>query len=242
METIGITPANHLLDQIEAGRMWAYFHKDWLLQIRGLIRSQLPVEFSVFVESEAVLIAPTDHDLITPVAPDLAVVLASTAEMQVQDFGHPTAAVVDVEEACELIHQYRLVIRRVPDNQVVAAAELLSPTNKGVFGELEKTKYLRKRDQYLDAGVNLLEIDALRKGDRLLPPMTARLADYDRNVWSVCHDSDRRRYRGWGWNGLDPLPTVTWAIEPSRHVIVDLAEAFRQACEFNPWERLVKPS
>ncbi|MCX7423217.1 MAG: DUF4058 family protein [Planctomycetia bacterium] len=141
-----------------------------------------------------------------------------------------------------MIHQYRLVIRRIPDNQVDAAAELLSPPSNGLLEKLEKAKYLRKRDQYLDAGVNLLEIDALRASDRLLPPMTARLADYDRNAWSVCHDADRRRYRGWGWNGADPLPTVTWSIEPSRQVIVDLAEAFRQACEFNPWERLVSAS
>ena len=134
------------------------------------------------------------------------------------------------------------MIRRIPDNQVDAAAELLSPPSNGLLEKLEKAKYLGKRDQYLDAGVNLLEIDALRASDRLLPPMTARLADYDRNAWSVCHDADRRRYRGWGWNGADPLPTVTWSIEPSRQVIVDLAEAFRQACEFNPWERLVSAS
>ena len=232
-------PANQLLERIEAGRLWAYFHKDWLLQIRGLIRPQLPAEFSVFVESEAVLIAPSDSERLTPVAPDLAVARSEPVLTTMRSFGQPTTAVVEVDEPCELFHQYRLVIRRVPDNQVVAAAELLSPTNKGVFGDLEKSKYLRKREHYLDAGVNLLEIDALQRGDRLVPHATQRLAEYDRNAWSVCHDADRRRYRGWGWNNSDSLPTVTWPIEPSRQVIVDLSEAFRQACEFNPWERLV---
>lgn len=234
-----MNPANQLLERIEAGRLLAYFHKDWLLQIRGLIRPQLPAEFSIFVESEAVLIAPSDNEHLTPVAPDLAVARSEPVLTTMSSFGQPTTAVVEVDEPCELFHQYRLVIRRVPDNQVVAAAELLSPTNKGVFGELEKSKYLRKREQYLDAGVNLLEIDALQRGDRLVPHATERLAQYDRNAWSVCHDTDRRRYRGWGWNNSDPLPTVTWSIEPTRQVIVDLSEAFRQACEFNPWERLV---
>lgn len=234
-----MNPANQLLERIESSRMWAYFHKDWLLQIRGLIRPQLPAEFSVFVESEAVLIAPSDNDRLAQVAPDLAVARSEPVLTTTSTFGKPTTAVIEVDEPCELFHQYRLIIRRVPDNQVVAAAELLSPTNKGTFGELEKNKYLRKREQYLDAGVNLLEIDALRGGDRLLPRAAERLAEYDRNAWSVWHDADRRRYRGWGWNEADPLPTVTWPIEPSRQVIVDLAEAFRQACEFNPWERLV---
>ena len=234
-----MTFANQLLERIEAGRLWAFFHKDWLLQIRGLIRPQLPPEFSVFVESEAVLISPVNSDRLTPIEPDLAIARSAVISETLTDFGRPTTAVIEVEETCELFQQYRLVIRRVPDNQVVAAAELLSPTNKDVFGELEKSKYLRKRDQYLDAGVNLLEIDALRGGDRLLPRATARLAEYDRNAWSVCHDAERRRYRGWGWNSADPLPTVIWPIEPARQVIVDLAEACRQACEFNPWERLV---
>ena len=231
--------ANQLLDQIESARMWAYFHKDWLLQIRTLIREQLPQEFSIFVESEAVLISPSNGGAI-PIGPDLAiarpdhVVNQTAAALPVA-----TAAVLEVEETYELIQQYRLLIRRSPENRVVAAAEILSPTNKGIFGELEREKFLRKRTLYLEAGINLLEIDALRQGDCPLPPSVRRLADYDRNAWSVCHDLDRRRFRGWGWNAADSLPTLSWPIEPSRQVIVDLAAAFRQACEFNPWEQLV---
>lgn len=93
--------------------------------------------------------------------------------------------------------------------------------------------------EYLETGINLLEIDALLQGSRLLPPAASRLAEYDRNAWSVCHEGDRRRFRGWGWNHSDPLPTLSWQIEPSRQVIINLDEAFRQACEFNPWEQLV---
>lgn len=43
---------NSLLLKIEAGRLWAYFHKDWLLSMRDLLRPQLPPQFFVFVESE----------------------------------------------------------------------------------------------------------------------------------------------------------------------------------------------
>lgn len=232
--------ANQLLDRIESARMWAYFHKDWLLQIRTLIREQLPQEFSIFVESEAVLISPSSGGAI-PIGPDLAITrpddIVSPASVA---SSVATAAVLEVEETYELIQQYSLLIRRSPTNRVVAAAEILSPTNKGFFGELEREKFLRKRTLYLEAGVNLLEIDALRQGDCPLPSAVERLADYERNAWSVCHDSDRRRFRGWGWNNVDALPTLSWPIEPSRQVIVDLAAAFRQACEFNPWEQLVE--
>ena len=231
-------PANQLLERIEDQRMWAYFHKDWLLQIRSLIRVQLPSEFSIFVESEAVLISP-NRGIVATVGPDLAVARPDRAASELACSNTATATVLDVEEAYELIQQYSLLIRRSPDNRLVAAAELLSPTNKGVFGELEKEKYLRKQAVYLETGINLLEIDALRQGHRLMPPAAARLSEYDRNAWSVCHDADRRRFRGWGWNSTDPLPKLSWQIEPSRQVIINLAEAFQQACEFNPWEQLV---
>ncbi len=234
-----MSSANELLDRIEATRLWAYFHKDWLLQMRILIRSQLPSEFSIFVESEAVLISPVDGSGLSAVAPDLAVVRPEAKTIASSAVPAATATVVEVEETCELFQQYSLLIRRAPENRVIAAAELLSPTNKGVHGELEKEKYLRKRLLYLEAGINLLEIDALCGGSRLLPHAVERLADFERNAWSVCHDVDRRRYRGWGWNAADPLPTLSWPIEPTRQVIVNLDEAFRQACEFNPWERLV---
>ena len=232
--------ANQLLDRIESARMWAYFHKDWLLQIRTLIREQLPQEFSIFVESEAVLISPS-YGGATPIGPDLAIARPDIVASQPSAAPSiATAAVLEVEESYELIQQYSLLIRHSPTNRVVAAAEILSPTNKGIFGELEREKFLRKRALYLEAGINLLEIDALRQGDCPLPTAVERLADYQRNAWSVCHDSDRRRYRGWGWNDADALPTLSWPIEPSRQVIVDLAAAFRQACEFNPWEQLVE--
>jgi hypothetical protein len=233
-------PANQLLGRIEAARMWGYFHKDWLVAMRGLIRAQLPSDFSIFVESEAVLISPTDGTGLVPVGPDIAVARpADVGSCSSNITTSATAAVVDVEESCELFQQYSLLIRRAPDNRVVAAAELLSPTNKEVFGPFEREKYLRKRKLYLDAGINVMEIAALVTGERLLPLATRRLADFDRNAWSVCHDGDRRRYRGWGWNTTDPLPTLSWPIEPARQVIVSLDEAFRQACAFNAWERLV---
>ena len=122
-----MNPSNQLLERIEAGRLWAYFHKDWLLQIRGLIRPQLPAEFSVFVESEAVLIAPSDNDRLTPVAPDLAVARSEPVRTTMSSFGQPTMAVVEVDEPCELFHQCRLVIRRVPDNRDSNAPRELPP-------------------------------------------------------------------------------------------------------------------
>jgi hypothetical protein len=63
-------------------------------------------------------------------------------------------------------------IRDTERHHLVAAIEILSPTNKRGEGRRE---YLRRRDRFLDSDVHLLEIDLLRKGRRVpmeeeLPP------------------------------------------------------------------------
>ena len=61
-------------------------------------------------------------------------------------------------------------IRDVEHHHLVAAIEILSPTNKRREGRRE---YLRRRDRFLDSDVHLLEIDLLRKGRRV--PMEEKL-------------------------------------------------------------------
>lgn len=229
-----------LLTRIERKRLWAYFHKDWLLQIRELLRPQLPRELAIFVESEAVVIAPDSAGPTASLSPDVAIARPGHETFAARSAEQVSAMVLEVDEEIELYESYSLVIRRAPDNRVVAAAEILSPTNKGVFGTLDKEKYLRKREAYFDAGINLLEIDALLEGDRLLPPALERLRSFDRTAWTVCHTAGRRHFRSWGWSATEPLPRVEWEVEPGLSTLVDLALSCQRACEFNPWETLAE--
>jgi len=237
-----VTEIALLLTRIERKRLWAYFYKDWLLQVRELLRPQLPRELAIFVESETVLIAPGAKEAYAAFAPDLSVAGPEQGpEKSVWPNGLPqraSATVLEVEEEIEQFEQYSLLIRRAPENRIVAAAEILSPTNKGVFGLLDKEKYLRKRDAYFEAGINLLEIDALAEGDRLLPPALDQLRSFDRTAWTVSHAAGRRRFRSWGWSSTEPLAQVEWEIAPGHSTLVDLALSCRLACEFNPWESL----
>jgi hypothetical protein len=229
------------LSKIEAAGLWAYFHKDWLLQMRVLLRPQLPPEYFVFVESEAILVAPDPAQVPKPVLPDVAFARPDRdrAMEPSRQSDHGTAALIELDEPCELLNQYTLLIRRAPENRVVAALELLSPSNKGVGNRFDREKYLRKRTAFLESGVNLLEIDALREGDRVLPTSLGSLAGYERLAWTAFHYDGQRRLRGWGWNQQDPLPAIPWAVEESVEVLVDLPQGIDDACQFNRWPSLV---
>jgi hypothetical protein len=203
--------------------------------------TSLPQDYSIVVESETILVAPAAVRSTGPTAisPDIAVARQPQPSAgSVSSRLESTAAMLEVVEEIEHFTQYSLVVRRSPENQVVAAAEVLSPTNKGVHGWLDKEKYLKKRDTYLAAGVNLLEIDALVEGDRVLPARLEKLGVFERNAWTVLQRASNRRYRGLGWNSDDPLPVVAWPIEENLVVPLALGLAVQQACQFNPWERL----
>ena len=233
---------NELLWRIEYARMWAYFHKDWLLSIRSALRPQLPSEYHLFVESEAILISPTDGDVAGALLPDLALSRSDVPNHAARTHRHAkgTAAVVEVDEPCEIDTKYSLLIRRAPENQVVAVLEILSPSNKGLGNRFDEEKHLRKRRSLLEAGVQLMEIDALVQGHRDLPnPLMARLFEFKRVAWAASHFDGRRQYRGWGWNEADSLPVIPWFVDDRVEVCVDLSESLRQAVEFNRWSKLV---
>lgn len=230
---------NALLARIESSQLWAYFHKDWLLQIRSQIRPQLPRAYSIFVESEAILVAPAAGEPAMSVQPDISVARPEGLTDHSAAAAAGAAAVVEVEEPCELVTSYTLLIRRAPENRLVAVAELPSPSNKVVHGVWDRDSFLRKRHQYLESGVNLLEIDALTGGERMFPQSLASLSQFSRCAWSAFHDNGRRRWRGWGWNDIDPPPSIAWRVEGNLSVSVDLGETIRQAAQFNPWESLV---
>lgn len=229
-----------LLTRVEQKQLWASFHKDWLLQIREQLRPQLPFEFGIFIESESVLISPGGTTSVATFSPDISVTRPES-EMSPQRDGleRVSATVLEVREEIETFEQYSLQIRRVPENRVVAAAELISPTNKGTFGRLDREKYLRKREGYLDSGINLMEIDVLRVGERLLRAALEQLHRFDRTAWTVVHSDGSRHYRSWGWSESETLPRLEWEIEAGFSTVVDLELTCQRVCEFNPWETMV---
>ena len=99
-------------------------------------------------------------------------------------------------------------IRDVKDRKLVAAIELLSPSNK----ELGSTRnqYLAKRNSYFKSGVHLVEIDLLRGGPRMpLAPRPAK--DY---CVVVSRAQDRPEVDVWSIGLREPLPVIPIPLRP----------------------------
>jgi hypothetical protein len=152
------------------------------------------------------------------------------------------AAVIEYDEHSELYNKYSLTIRRSPENVIVAAVEILSPSNKGIGNRLDRGKYLLKRDSYLEAGISFLEIDGLIEGESVVPHSIRKATAFDRHVWTCFHDDGVRRLRAYGWNSDQNIPAIPWRVERELSVVVDLGVAAAAAFEFNHWQSFVARS
>lgn len=89
-------------------------------------------------------------------------------------------------------------------HRVVTVVEVLSPTNK--YAGIDRESYLLKRNEYFATGVNVIEIDLLRAGQRMpwgdTPPPER---DY---YVMVCRASEFPRAGIWALSVRDPLPTI----------------------------------
>jgi hypothetical protein len=93
-------------------------------------------------------------------------------------------------------------VRDTERRHLVAAIEILSPTNKRKEGRRE---YLRRRERFLDSDVHLLEIDLLRKGLRV--PMEQELPPAPYFVF-LSRADERPLTEVWPISLDQPLPTV----------------------------------
>ncbi len=122
--------------------------------------------------------------------------------------------------------------------RVVTAIEVLSPSNK-LPGRARRAYTAKQRD-YLSAGVNLLEIDLVRKGGWVFSMDEALLPARSRAAYMVCvfratNPGERALYR---LPLREPLPRIAVPLRPCDHdVVLDLQAVFNQAYERGRYER-----
>ena len=122
----------------------------------------------------------------------------------------------------------------MPDEHLVTAIEVLSPTNKGSSG---LTEYLEKRHRLRKQGVNLVEIDLLIAGHRLPMAKPLRLGHF---FTIICRASNNEFGDVYAWSMQHPLPKIPIPLEdPDPDVFLDLAEVFALAYQRGRYSPLI---
>jgi hypothetical protein len=212
------------MDPYLEGSLWMSVHTQmsaviaW--QLAPLVRPKylvLPTERFVLEDPDSVSIT-TSGSIIPDVgmatrqvasrAPDEAMATTATAPLRMTTVMPARIPHVTIE------------IRDTADRRLVTAIEILSPTNKRGEG---RDEYLAKRRHILLSSAHLVEVDLLRRGQRV--PMREPLPQASYFVF-ISRVDRRPQTDVWPISLDQPLPRVPIPLEtPDEDVTLDLGEA-----------------
>lgn len=220
---------------LEANPLFQELHTQMLAEAQALLQPQLRPKYVARLERH--LSEGSAWDLnsgyisLDRKEPDLTLALASAeqgASGSAAVLPTPTARVTEELEPdeLELRKQRRIVIYvQARPRLAVTAIELVSPSNKDP-GSVGQSRYLEKRASALHGGLQWVEIDLLRGGQR--PPLPVTLpADYLAYVAQATPTGwDHQAY---AWSLRDPLPPIPIPLLGADHVSLDLGACLRSA-------------
>lgn len=200
---------------------WGDIHTRLMVYMSDQINDQLPADLQARVEEDIVVDAEDARGLIYP---DVRIVEEPVpiAADQVERTGAIAVAepcLIALPEEPPPARHLEIVDRR-SGNHVVTAIELLSPANK--VGQEGRLAYHQKQSHYIEAGVNLVEVDLIRQGSFVLAVPEVLLSPDMSGPYFICVRRAVRRFTAEVVNISlrEPLPNVKIPLRPSDSDVV----------------------
>ena len=213
---------------IERG-YWQTFHNRLITAVGDHLVPQVRPKYAVDIAQDIYLVR--DDATTETRAPDLTVIRDRPGERR--PAGRESEGGVLTESrripgripiAHERQHWY-LEVRDVNSREVLTAVEVLSPTNK--IDRKGRKKYLRKRQDLIASGVNLVELDLLRAGRPLPVDASVPAGHY---VAIVCRVAEAPNVDVYPWSLRERLPVIPIPLGgEDADAIIDLQRAFDEA-------------
>ena len=211
------------MDPYLEGHLWHDVHNSLTYAIKTLLAPQISPKYVARIEVHTTIdLTPESEIGIT--YPDVAVL---NHQNWVRE---PMVAYENATVATEptiIIPDYPVITLRIPvveirdvaQNRLITAIEILSPVNKKKPGS---EKYQEKRLALHRSGVNLLEIDLLRRGTRPLVHPLLLKSDYAMLLWRA----NAHQTEAWMINLADVLPILPIPLADSDpDALLDLKKA-----------------
>jgi hypothetical protein len=204
--------------------IWPDFHLTFAVALRTELNRRLPAGYVALVDRYVWVQEPETEERKRLGKPDVFL----TGESRTK--GAPAAAVVAapleivLPSITEKGSPYLRIVDRA-NRRLVTVIELLSPANK-TPGK-DRDAYLMKQREYLASDVNLVEMDLLRKGERL-PWIAPSVAAADYYVM-VSRAAKRPRALVWPFGVRESLPPIAIPLaEKDGDVALELGTCMNQ--------------
>jgi hypothetical protein len=159
------------MDSYLEGSLWMSVHSQLASAFVRQLNPQLLPRYIALSERRHVMEMPEDSEVtVAPIYPDVAVVRSEPVGESRGATGTISAPLRMATLMRTPVPHVTVTIRDVANRKLVAVIEVLSPTNKRGEGYGE---YVDRRERILRSSAHLIEIDLLRKGQRV--PMQRKL-------------------------------------------------------------------
>jgi hypothetical protein len=210
---------------LEHPELWPGLHHWLIIEIARLLSPQLRPKYLVSVE---VRIYETADDNLSIGIPDINVIQSkNTTELitsNVAVAARPTQPLIVNIPMLYQVREGYLEIRERGNQELITLIEILSPSNKRT-GKGRKM-YEEKREEILSSRTHLIEIDLLRRGQKM--PVIGNDIDSNYRVL-VCRGNRRPKADLYAFNVQDPMPAFPLPLRSGdTEPIIDLQELFTQ--------------
>lgn len=220
---------------LEDPAVWEDFHRRLITFCADALQSGLPGGYDARIDERLRVISASGD----PVSflPDVGISIQSSTRSGARSSAGAVATLDPVSLEVDVVAEIReswIEIRR-GDRELVTIIEILSPGNKTAEGVIE---YRATRSAILGEMVNLVEIDLLIAGNRMIDPRKLPAKDY---FVFVTRARSRRQIDAYGWTIQDPLPTIPIPLRmPDPDIGLNLAEVFASTFERGRYERALQ--
>jgi len=201
---------------------WGDVHTTLMVYARNQLNAELPDNLQARVEEGLAVTA--DDEASRTIYPDVSVVEDADASKGNADAATAVAAVaepyvVTLEDEPQTLRHLEIVDAS-DGGRVITVIEILSPANK--VGSTGQLKYIRKQRQYIDAGVNLVEVDLVRAGNFVLAIPEDRLPSACRTPYLICIRRATRKEQAELYPVAlrQPLPNIPIPLRPTDKDVV----------------------
>ncbi|MGD1716830.1 DUF4058 family protein [Dapis sp. BLCC M172] len=208
---------------LEHPDLWPGLHHRLIVRIADLLSPQLRPKY--FVSVEVRMYEEKDAKSLLVGLPDVSVLSkksqtnkSNSTESQVTATATSTKPITVTLPIPITIRQGYLEIQEVATKEVVTTIEILSPSNKRSGKGREM--YLEKREKILDSLTNFIEIDLLRRGQRM--PI---LDHENKNHYQILVSREKQRPRAdlYAFNIQNKIPEFPLPLRPEdTEPIIDL--------------------
>ena len=194
---------------LEEPNLWSDVHLTLIIAMRGALNAALPTGY-VAAADKYVWIHEPDADARTRVVRPDTFIVQNRERVDVSAPAAVTAPTMIILPAIRREGNKYLKILDSKSRRLITVVELLSPSNKQPGPD--RDDYLTKRMDYITAGVNLVEIDLHRAGQRL-PIAEPQPAGFDYYAL-VCRPTQMPNAEIWPFRVRDPIPVIPIPLGP----------------------------